>query len=78
MGGKGEGRMAHIGDRLRSLIVLLSRGWVKGLGGNWEGRRVGSRIAAVPPVCMCCMCVYVYMCVFMPEILDINSHFIER
>jgi len=53
-GWAGEGRMAHIGDRLRSLIVLLSRGW--------GGRRVGSRIAAVPPVPIC---VYVYICVFL-------------
>lgn len=64
-GGQGEGRMAHIGDRLRSLIVLLSRGW--------GGRRLGSGIAAAPPASMC---IYVYMCVFMPEILDINSDFI--
>jgi len=70
VGGQGEGRMAHIGDRLRSLIVLLSRGWVK-VWGDRGRRRVVSRIAAVPPVCM-----YMYICVFMPGILDINSHFI--
>jgi hypothetical protein len=28
---------------------------------------------------MCiCMYIYIYMCVFMPEILDINSHFIGK
>lgn len=57
--------MAHIGDRLRSLIVLLSRGWVKGWG-DWGGGRVVSRIAADPPVCLyvLCVCVYVYMCFY--------------
>lgn len=63
--------MAHIGDRLRSLIVLLSRGWVKGWGiGKGEGGFANRCSTACLFVCA--------VCVFMPEILDINSHFIGR